>query len=545
MIKRTVSVILALLLVFAAGQFAFAADVASTGGDTEPAVISFDTTSALDWNGFTYVGFHIWECGGEPFNDWGGKKERGTNSGDGVWSYDLAAKGLTLDPEKQYGVIFYNDKGQQTYDLLFDTTCFGDTAYCDTSEVFENPVDSMKTASPTYWTNQDPAVNGPQMQISSIGNVVGSCCPRSTTPQYMLKNFLLNTIANTREFTDMSDQEIIDNIGDGLGLTATEVEAVIESSGVETEWKFDDSTLPAGEPPVEDPTDYPIDGGSKEYPVKVEVKSGSGEAFSDKATVEISIGVSPEYAYDTVTLTAIPEEGERFVGWDIFGGYSIIGDGSLDDAELTLRVTGGITAHAYFTDAEPVPGGPDFYRVTADVTEGKGSADISKGIVSFSGGVAPEYAYDIVTLSATPDYGYRFAGWDIEGEYSLDDGAALTDAVLTVKARGAIKAHAKFKTADESVRGDADGDGEVTILDATRIQRYVAEIIGEDGLDIAAADADGDGEVTILDATRIQRVIAELCDIDGNPTSGGEEEPTEVPAVKPTEEYELPYVPIQ
>lgn len=66
------------------------------------------------------------------------------------------------------------------------------------------------------------------------------------------------------------------------------------------------------------------------------------------------------------------------------------------------------------------------------------------------------------------------------------------------------------------VRGDADGDGETTVVDATVIQRYQADIIAKTGLDVAAADADGDGDTTILDATRIQRTVADLCSIDGS-----------------------------
>lgn len=66
-----------------------------------------------------------------------------------------------------------------------------------------------------------------------------------------------------------------------------------------------------------------------------------------------------------------------------------------------------------------------------------------------------------------------------------------------------------------AVRGDADGDGKRTVLDATVIQRYKADMIAETGLDVDAADADGDNETTVLDATRIQRTIADLCDITG------------------------------
>ena len=58
--------------------------------------------------------------------------------------------------------------------------------------------------------------------------------------------------------------------------------------------------------------------------------------------------------------------------------------------------------------------------------------------------------------------------------------------------------------------GDADGDGRVTISDATLAQQYIAELITRDELDFEAADLDFDGEVTINDVTLIQRLLAEF-----------------------------------
>ena len=55
--------------------------------------------------------------------------------------------------------------------------------------------------------------------------------------------------------------------------------------------------------------------------------------------------------------------------------------------------------------------------------------------------------------------------------------------------------------------GDVDGDGEVTSLDATLIQRQIAFMDVKD-FNETAADVDGDGEVTSLDATYIQRYLA-------------------------------------
>lgn len=59
--------------------------------------------------------------------------------------------------------------------------------------------------------------------------------------------------------------------------------------------------------------------------------------------------------------------------------------------------------------------------------------------------------------------------------------------------------------ASSMMLGDADGDGEVCITDATRIQRDVAQITEIDNNLRRLADVDSDGIITIMDATSIQR----------------------------------------
>ena len=61
--------------------------------------------------------------------------------------------------------------------------------------------------------------------------------------------------------------------------------------------------------------------------------------------------------------------------------------------------------------------------------------------------------------------------------------------------------------------GDADGDGEVSILDATAVQRYLADMDGEIVAELA--DVDCDGEIDVTDATFIQRWLADLPCPDG------------------------------
>ena len=64
------------------------------------------------------------------------------------------------------------------------------------------------------------------------------------------------------------------------------------------------------------------------------------------------------------------------------------------------------------------------------------------------------------------------------------------------------------------LKGDADGDGEVTVLDATAIQRTLASFTAE-SFNHKAADVNGNGKVDILDATGILRRLVNLSAPDG------------------------------
>ncbi len=58
--------------------------------------------------------------------------------------------------------------------------------------------------------------------------------------------------------------------------------------------------------------------------------------------------------------------------------------------------------------------------------------------------------------------------------------------------------------------GDVDMDGSVTVLDATAIQKHIANIKKLSDDQLLAADTDGDKNVTVMDATLIQKFIANL-----------------------------------
>ena len=67
----------------------------------------------------------------------------------------------------------------------------------------------------------------------------------------------------------------------------------------------------------------------------------------------------------------------------------------------------------------------------------------------------------------------------------------------------------------EKLLGDVDGDGVVSVIDATQIQKYKAQILTENDIDLSVADVDGDGVVSVLDASRIQKYKAKIMNLDG------------------------------
>ncbi len=73
-----------------------------------------------------------------------------------------------------------------------------------------------------------------------------------------------------------------------------------------------------------------------------------------------------------------------------------------------------------------------------------------------------------------------------------------------------VKPTEQATQAPEILRGDADEDGDVTVIDATVIQRYLLGAPMLTPFNEANADADDDGDITIVDSTVIQRYLLGL-----------------------------------
>ena len=87
--------------------------------------------------------------------------------------------------------------------------------------------------------------------------------------------------------------------------------------------------------------------------------------------------------------------------------------------------------------------------------------------------------------------------WD-ENYEGVDD-ADLIDVKTSVAVVGNVN-----KT---TIKGDVDGNGVLTVSDATLIQKYSASITEFTSEQIKLADVNGDGAVNVLDSTEVQKLI--------------------------------------
>ena len=98
--------------------------------------------------------------------------------------------------------------------------------------------------------------------------------------------------------------------------------------------------------------------------------------------------------------------------------------------------------------------------------------------------------------------------------YWLDDDTVVTaNGAKVEESSGALALYVNLSTQASSpaMLGDADGSGEVDIIDATIIQRHLSKMtVPYPEETLMNGDVDGDGELSVIDATFIQRFCAHM-----------------------------------
>ena len=111
--------------------------------------------------------------------------------------------------------------------------------------------------------------------------------------------------------------------------------------------------------------------------------------------------------------------------------------------------------------------------------------------------------------------GYTLDSVTAEGAYKNVKDTGVENTYRITKVTGAVTINVtteKSATPTDYTLGDVNGDGYITVADATLVQQHAAELITLTDTVLLAADTNKDGYVTVADATLIQQYAAELID---------------------------------
>lgn len=212
------------------------------------------------------------------------------------------------------------------------------------------------------------------------------------------------------------------------------------------------------------------------YDVRL-IGSDTGEMDYSVSEIDSDLGEVSRKNYNDV-----PVETNRF--------YTTTIEGDTEDQEPVFIGLSDYNGVELYADEAYVPGKKVEYSIDTDIV---GSGNATESLVVTSG--------DYVTLTATP-YHSDFLGWYQSGE--------LVSSKNEYRYRPAenMSLTAKFTEA-VFLLGDVNDDESVTIMDASNIQRKLLKLSNRVFIE-NVADTDGDGVISVTDATFIQRFAAQI-----------------------------------
>lgn len=192
------------------------------------------------------------------------------------------------------------------------------------------------------------------------------------------------------------------------------------------------------------------------------VNSITGETIG---TQEVAYGYSFEPQFPEVPAV----EGYTFKEWTLSGDYMT---GGYDDCGIAYIAVGDVT-------------------FTANFDRQKFKVKFYDGVTGNLINVQQVYYGDAAVEPNHPEHeGYTFTGWDT-------DFSCVTEALLI---------HGICVPDQQNIPGDVNGDGALTVADATLIMRMALGLMES----VPEADFNGDGNISVADATLVMRAALGL-----------------------------------
>ena len=447
-----------------------------------PTKIVFEQPS--DWKFVKQMYCHIWmidDDGSVKWPSWKTKTEKMTDNGDGTWTYDVSKIGANvIDPDKgaNYCVIFATDTGLQSYNLVMDAGCLGDTAYVS-GYTYENPEDSNKTVQEARWRN---STLGPEKKILSTGEgVVGDTLPEGVTDEMLIAEWLICF------YNDNTKTLFVDTLLEQLNVTGQAVYNEV---------------------------------------VKLTEGYNNTEKESVRTTCAELLGLSkiPVYSENFIAICKNRSTGEELKGFMDFNSET-------GEAEYTFV---NLAPGSYKFSVV------DIDNLSTAGSTGIGIADNARNIQVVFSTVTGEILINVLKTSPIiDDLAELVDSLMTESDSNIyrEEGqkaylSALEYAQVVLKIENPTQeqidtAYNNLKTADKDrevigwvgknsyLLGDTDASDDVNIIDATNVQMYVAKL-AQPVYTKSFSDVDGDHRLSIKDATMIQCFCAKLFNNAGN-----------------------------
>ena len=135
-----------------------------------------------------------------------------------------------------------------------------------------------------------------------------------------------------------------------------------------------------------------------------------------------------------------------------------------------------------------------------------------KEIESFDG---EQISYEIILPAGLAEFRadcpMKTAGVEVPGAVCFTTGSFEKEVVVTAE-DGSSQSYQLHITVEEGLKGDADGDSEITAADALVILKTVAKLYMQEGEGFSPLNVDGDDLVTAADALHILKYVAKMID---------------------------------
>ncbi|MBQ3417933.1 MAG: dockerin type I repeat-containing protein [Ruminococcus sp.] len=468
------------------------------------------------------------------------------NAGESILQIDMSGVFSSMTEGSPCRIVMKNsDNKTAAYPLMIDPSCAGDTIKATGSTVrrFSSGTEYM-----VYWEHQDPKINGPAIEITNNGTVYGECFPYPAydmlvsyinkninsfngysdediqlkifataeslglsridavkaikesdlsinipdlpvfddTPQGRFKNFLFYELEDARK-SGKSDQEILDEKAEELGLLPYQIYTCLEDLGIRDQVNWDFKLWYGSQPTFKGQFfSFGLTGWLPAIPGEI-----AGSVTYNSKGLSLAEGLK-EYPVSGIDFAPASEEYGSL--YDVSYTFS---EGRVD---FSYTLKDQAAAKAFF--------GIGHGATDDEVDQTRLRMTLIKGAVEV---IADEGRYDLVSCEIEIK--------DTNGNWLYKDHQSTVSGygIQSFMPMGFVPSPEDYiDYQPEYLLGDADSDGVITVMDATSIQKYKASLIEEEKIDLKAADADHDGVVTVLDATRIQKYKAKLMNMDGS-----------------------------